>query len=353
MASFPEAGKIDDEFFKTLIYPGLGAPREEVAIGPEYGVDVSVIKLPNGLAMAVTSDPLSLIPTLGLRESAWLSVQLMANDMATTGFAPKYAQFVLNLPPWLNVQDFETYWHHIHTFCEKLGVAITGGHTGQIEGQQSTIAGGGTMMTVAPYDELLTSKGAKPGDVLIVTKACAIISSSILALSFPKTVINECGMNVYETACELFYQTSSVEDSLEAAATGRHEQGVTAMHDVTEGGVLGAIHELSFASGCGVEVEVEKVPVGEAQKQVCDCFGIDPLFSVGAGALIITAHPGKAQSIIAHLQEKGIAATIIGRMMDKEYGQFLLRGERRKPLQHPGTDPYWKAFFRAFKEGLK
>lgn len=353
MASFPEAGKVDDEFFKTLIYPGLGANRQEVKVGPEYGVDVSVVKLPNGLAMAMTSDPLSLIPTLGLRESAWLSVQLMANDMATTGFAARYAQFVLNLPPWLKVRDFEIYWQHIHAFCEASGIAITGGHTGQIEGQQSTIAGGGTMITVAPFDEILTSKGANPGDVLIVTKESAIISSSILALSFPKTVKDACGAEVYQAACDLFYETTSVEESLAAVEIGRHRQGVTAMHDVTEGGVLGAIHELSSASACGVEVEVEKIPVGHAQQQVCGYFGIDPLFSVGAGALIITAHPGKAASIVTHLQTKGMEAAIIGRMMEKDYGQYLLQGSSGKPLKHPGTDPYWKAFFLAFKKGLK
>ena len=353
MALFPEAGKIDDEFFKTLIYPGLGARREEVTVGPEYGVDVSIVQLSDGLAMAITSDPLSLVPTLGLRESAWLSVQLMANDMATTGFAAKYAQFVLNLPPWLNVEDFETYWHHIHEFCEKSGIAITGGHTGQVEGQQSTIAGGGTMITVAPCDELLTSKGASPGDLLIVTKESAIISSSILALSFPQTVKNACGTEIYQAACDLFYQTTSVQESLAAVEVGRQQQGVTAMHDVTEGGVLGAIHELSSASGCGVEVEVEKIPVGDAQRQICDSFGIDPLFSVGAGALIITARAEKAKRIVTHLQDKGIKATIIGKMMEKGQGQHLLEGPARKPLKHPGTDPYWKAFFLAFKKGLK
>ena len=353
MPLFPEAGKIDDEFFKTLIYPGLGAMRSEVAVGPEYGVDVSIVRLPEGLAIAMTSDPLSLVPTLGLRESAWLSVQLMANDMATTGFSAQYAQFVLNLPPWLNVGDFETYWRYIHEFCEKSGVAITGGHTGQVEGQESTIAGGGTMITVAPFDDLLTSKGANPGDVLIMTKESAIISSSILALSFPQTVKNACGEEIYQTACDLFYHTTSVQESLKAVEVGRHDRGVTAMHDVTEGGILGAIHELSLASACGVEVEIEKIPLGAAQQQVCACFGIDPLFSIGAGSLIITAHPEKANDVISHLQANDLKATIIGRMKEKSDGCYLLKGSGKQPFKHPGTDPYWKAFFQAFKSGLK
>src|SRR3954463_12319660 len=135
MAEFPKTGKIHDEFFKTLIYPFCGSRRAEVLTPPQYGVDVSLISMPNGYDMALTSDPLTLIPTMGLQESAWLSVVLMANDMATTGKAPMYAQFVLNLPATLSSADFDIYWKHIHTFCEEMGTAITGGHTGRFEGQ--------------------------------------------------------------------------------------------------------------------------------------------------------------------------------------------------------------------------
>ena len=124
MEEFPQTGKIQNNFFKQHVFPYCGKSRNEVIVGPQYGVDVSIVNLNNGMALAMTSDPLSLIPTLGLRESAWLSVQLMANDMATTGFAPQYAQFVLNLPTTLSVKDFEVYWKYIHEFCDRLGTAI-------------------------------------------------------------------------------------------------------------------------------------------------------------------------------------------------------------------------------------
>src|SRR5688572_28684415 len=245
---FPETGKINNAFFKDRIFPYCGASRKEVIIGPQIGVDVSIVQLPNGLAMALTSDPLSLIPTLGLRESAWLSVQLMANDMATTGFAPQYAQFTLNLPTTLSALDFEIYWKHIHEFCARLGVAITGGHTGRFDGLNSTVAGGGTMITVAPAEDIITSKGTQPGDILLMTKESALVATSILAMSFPETVSNSCGEDVQQQATKLFYETSAVEAGLIAGEFGRHTKAITAMHDVTEGGVLGAACELGFAS---------------------------------------------------------------------------------------------------------
>ncbi|RZM01865.1 MAG: AIR synthase, partial [Pedobacter sp.] len=137
-------GKMGNDDLKGIIFQNCGKKRSEMITGPAFGVDVSVVNLPGGFGLAMTSDPLSLIPSLGLQESAWLSVHLMANDMATTGFAPMYAQMVLNLPTWLGKEGFNTYWNYIHQYCEAIGVGITGGHTGSIEGQNSTIAGGGT-----------------------------------------------------------------------------------------------------------------------------------------------------------------------------------------------------------------
>jgi hydrogenase maturation factor len=286
-----------------------------------------------------------------LRESAWLSVQLMANDMATTGFAPQYAQFVLNLPTTLSADDFEVYWKYIHEYCKALGVAITGGHTGRFDGMNSTVSGGGTMITIAPGEEIITSKGANPGDVVILTKECALISTAILALSFPETVKNKCGQDVYRQGCDLFYQTSAVEAGLLAGEIGRHTRGVTAMHDVTEGGVMGALYELAHASGCGLEINGGNIPIGHAQQQICDFFQIDPRCCVGAGAMIITAKTKEAEALLSQLHGKEIQATIIGKVVDVEKGLGVRDGDEGKQLVSPERDPYWDAFFTAFRKG--
>src|SRR5690606_20469160 len=104
--------------------------------------------------------------------------------------APMYGQFVLNLPPDFTQTDFKTYWQYIHRYCSDIGIAITGGHTGFVPGQNSTIAGGGTLIAIAPKEQLLVARYGRPGDRLLVTKCCALSSTAILALSFPQTVKN-------------------------------------------------------------------------------------------------------------------------------------------------------------------
>jgi hydrogenase expression/formation protein HypE len=309
------------------------------------------VSLGNGQALLMTSDPLSLIPSLGLRESAWLSVQLMANDMATSGFAPQFVQFTLNLPPNLSVADFEQYWRYIHEFCTRLGIAITGGHTGRFEGQNSTVCGGGTMVTVAPAEQVITSKGASPGDLLVMTKTAALISTAILALSFPRTIRRELGIGVAEEVSGLFYESSAVEAGLLAGEINQHMSAVTAMHDVTEGGVLGAAFELAAASKTGVEIYRDRIPVTDSQRSVCDLFEIDPFYCVGAGSMLIAVKPDKAESVVKRLETNKIKATTIGRMTEEGSGLSTITSTSREQLVHPGKDPYWEAFQTAIRNG--
>ena len=344
-------GKIGHHAFEDIIQVNCGQVRKEVSVGPQFGVDVSLVDLPGGMALASTSDPLSLIPSLGLEESAWLSVHLMANDMATTGFAPMYGQFVLNLPATFSKGDFKIYWNHIHRFCADIGVSITGGHTGFIEGQNSTISGGGTFFSVAPRAKMLTSRDAKSGDVILVTKQCAVSSASILVMSFPETVKNKVGVETYRDACALFYNTSSLADAL--AAVGERSGDVTAMHDVTEGGVLGAIYELAYASGNGAVVYHDQLPIGEVQEQVCSLFSIDPRYCVGAGSMIVTCKKDKVAQVKARLLSEGIPCVAVGELVSKEQGISLVEGNQNKPLEYRDEDPYWAAFFQALKNGWK
>jgi hydrogenase expression/formation protein HypE len=345
-------GKINPGIFEDIIRSRCGYKRKEVIVGPGFGLDFSVIDLPGDMAMAVTSDPLSLIPSLGLEESAWLSVHLIANDMATTGFAPMYGQFVLNLPAKFSRNDFLSYWDYIHKFCSAIGVAVTGGHSGFIEGQDSTIAGGGTFFTIAPRRQILTAKNAGPGDIILVTKHCAISSSSILALSFPETVKNKLGNETFQKACAMFYETSSLNDAL--IATGKHRgHGITSMHDVTEGGVLGAIYELANASGNGALVYNDQIPIGRIAEEVCSIFSLDPRYCIGAGSMIITCKKEKAQMVIERLANKDIPCQSVGEIKEKGYGVRLMENHSENELIYHEEDPYWAAFFMAYKKGWK
>ena len=349
----PKSGKINAQNFKDLVFDSCGALRKDVVQGPQFGVDTALIDLGNDKVMAVSSDPLTLIPSLGLEESAWLSVHLLVNDMATTGFAPQFAQFVLNLPMHFSETDFKEYWNYIHQFCGKLGIAITGGHTGRVPGQESTICGGGTMFLTAEKGKVLSSNNAQPGDIIVVTKESALSATAILAKSFPETIKNSLGTAIYQQAEANFFQTSSLKEALLASAFLKPNQTLKAMHDVTEGGIIGAVCEMAQASGCGFQITAEKIPVGEAQQKIAALFEIDPRFCIGAGAMLMSVSPEKVDSLIEHLAENQIKATSIGKFTAQNTGFLMEERGILNPVNYDGNDPYWGAFYKAFNEGWK
>lgn len=344
-----DSGKILPATFERTIWKQTGRRREEVVAGPQYGVDVSVVRLPDGRMLASASDPASLIPGLGLAESAWLTVHLTANDLATTGHGPLYAQFVLNLPVSVTDAEFEEYWGYIHHYCAEIGVAITGGHTGKVYGQESTFAGGVTMSLVA--DRVLLSSGCRPGKRILVTKGCALSACAILAKIFPETVKTQAGEEAWKETCDSFWKTSVLEEAVAAFGTGR----VIAMHDVTEGGVLGAVGEMCRAAGCGAVVEEEALPVSDAVQRIARHFGFDPTRSLGSGALLMVCDPGDEEIVIRELSGKGIPVYGIGHTIEKP-GEVVLRNRTTGTsagIEGGRKDPYWGAYLRAVENGWK
>lgn len=347
-----QLGKVSAKIFKEDLLNNCGASRKEVLQGPSFGVDTSVIDLGNNEALCVSSDPLSLIPSLGMKVSAWLSVYLLANDMSTTGFKPQYAQFVLNLPVDLSREQFKAYWGYIDEICLIENIAITGGHTGQIEGNTSTISGGGTMFLKAPKDQVLTSNGAKVGDCIIMTKSAGLSSTSLLSMAFPETVIEKAGLEIQKKASANFWQLSVMRESEVVAQKFETNREINAMHDVTEGGVLGAVNEMAQASGLGFEVDLDLIPIEPEVKAVAKIFQIDPLYSIGAGCMIMAVNKNVVGAVISALNNEGIQATAIG-MFTKNSEQSILSDGLREIFDFAGVDPYWSAFFKAFKNGWK
>ena len=154
------------------------------------------------------------------------------------------------------------------------------------------------------------------------------------------------GDETTKAADALFEQMTVVPEARVAAAYGLRDRGVTAMHDATEGGVLGGLIEVADASEAGMRIDLEAIPVRPEVRAVCDHVGIDPYVSISEGTLIATVRPEHADGFIRALQADGIAAAEVGEMTDRSAGVLLVRGGEEGPLEHPGVDPFWGAFGR-------
>jgi len=347
-------GKFNRFTLNRLIYSRLGRKRKDVLVGPKFGVDNSVQRLSDGKVLIATCDPISYIPELGAQNSAWLSVNLLASDLTTSGIMPQYGIFDLNLPPQMSNSEFEQYWSSFDAECKKLGISIVGGHTGRYQGCGYTVIGGGVLYAVAKVDKYLTPSMARNGDQIILTKGAAVETTAILARVFPKTIKRALGTSLFERAWESLSHVSTVEDALAAVSIGIHTKGVTAMHDATEGGVISAVMELAYASNLGAELTLTNIRIPEETEKICKLFCIDPLRSLSEGSLIVTCNPEHTQRLPNRLHRAAVNPQVIGSLTSRTRQVYALSKNRKRiPIKYPRVDPYWKAYLYATRAGWK
>jgi len=336
-------GKVSRAFFENVIARHLGERRKDVAVGPANGVDVGVVRLPDGRAMILTTDPIYIVPQYGWERAAWFAFHILASDLTTSGVAPEYITMDWNLPMDIEDDQIETMLRVMDRECRKYGAAIVTGHTGRYEGCAYPMVGGATFLAIAPKDGWVTADLARPGNRLLVTKSAGLEATAILTNTFPDLLEQRLGADVTSRARALFESMSTVEDALAAASVGLRGNGVWAMHDATEGGVRNAVWEMAQASGLGVDVDLSKVIVDPAVTEVSKMFGMEPLDAISEGTLLIASEPGAAAEVLEILRKKGIPAADIGAFTKKGRPCW----DRGRVFRPADRDPFWIAFSRA------
>jgi hydrogenase maturation factor len=350
---FEQLGKVGREFLEKVVYKNLGADSSAIIAKPGHGFDNSVISLGSDKAMVITSDPLSIVPSIGMEESAWLTIHLLASDFTTSAVMPQFSIFDFNLPPSLDLNEFGTYLKVLSNECKRMGITIVGGHTGKYPGCDFTIVGGGVLLGVTDKRSFLTPAMIEDDDRIIMTKGAAIGATGFLSHAFPKKITAKLGRRLRDRARSYLRRCSTVRDSIIASSIGIREEGVTSMHDATEGGVLGGLYELSSASGKAILVNKQELFISEETAAICRLFGLDPLVTLSTGALIITCKEERIKEVRKRLRTNGIDSFEVGRV-DGEMKQGLwlsTNGSRPKQFIPPDFDPYWNSYASALREG--
>jgi len=346
MNEMPEIGKISPQIFNELIFPRLGARNDGILVGPQHGVDVGIIEI-GGKAVALTADPVFIVPEYGWEKAAWFAIHIISSDAVTSGLRPKFLSIDLNLPMEITKGQLETMWKTMHSECEKLGIAVICGHTARYENCHYPMVGGATMLAVGEKDEYVTPRMAKAGDKIIITKGPAIEATGIFATMFPERIEKEFGRDFSQKVQQIFFKMSVVEDALTAVSVGVRDNGVTAMHDATECGIWGGLYEIAQAADLGVRVEKEQIVIEDGIEEICRYFNIDPYASISEGTLIISCREHKARDVVEALTNKGIECSVVGELTAPDKGMVLIEGGKETKLEHPIVDPFWNAFYSA------
>jgi hydrogenase expression/formation protein HypE len=339
-------GKATAELFEQVILRRLGAADDDVLVGPRHGVDVGVVRVADGVAMALSADPVFVVPAYGWERAAWFAVHILASDTSTSGLPLRWMSVDLNLPPSISDADLTTLWDAFHRACEDLGIAIVTGHTARYDGCEWPMVGGATCIAVGSADAYVTPTMARPGDAVVVTKGAAIEATALFAATFPDRLTAALGEETVAAADALFESMTVVPEAAVARAFGLRNAGVTSMHDATEGGVLGGLLEVAAASDLGIRIDRDLIPVRPEVGAVCGHVGIDPYVAISEGTLIATVVAEKAGGFVDALRAAGIDAGVVGEILEADRGRTIVVEGHEQPLRHPGLDPFWGAFGR-------
>jgi hydrogenase expression/formation protein HypE len=331
-------GKIPVDILKEVVFKNLGVKRDEIVIGPSSGIDCAVIDV-GSKSLVVSMDPI----TGALEIVGYLAVNVNANDIATFGCQPLFLVSCILLPEKAEKKAVEIISSQMNEAAKDLGIAIIGGHCETTPGLSHPIVVG-CMMGMTEKGKYVTAAGAKSGDLLILTKSAGIEGTAILATDREAQLKRVLGSRLLENAKGFYKQISVVKDAITAFKTG----GVHAMHDPTEGGVAGAVHEMADASKLGVRISEDKIRVQRETLRICLAYDIDPLELIASGSLLVAADPDFAGRIIENLRKDKVDAEIIGEFLSSPEKRLITRKKGRvEKLQRPVTDQLWQALERS------
>jgi len=325
------AGKLPPEKLRQLVLVHRGRLRPEVRVHAELGEDSAVAET-GGRLLVVSSDPI----TGASAEMGRIGVYVACNDVAAMGAEPLGIQVVLLMPEGTADEAIAGIMAQVAAAADDLGIEVLGGHT-EITGKVSAPIVVLTAIGLVEPDRLVTSGGARPGDGLVVSKPVGLEGTAILATDRAEELAAVLPGDLLERARSFTAEVNAVQDGRVAAGLG-----VSAMHDVTEGGLVGAVWELAQASGVGAEIWEARVPVRPETQQICRHFGIDPLRLISSGAMLVAAR--EPERVVRALREAGREAAVIGQVLPASEGVRVVRADGHRDLVTGApTDELWRA----------
>jgi hydrogenase expression/formation protein HypE len=352
-------GKFSTTNLKDIVLEKLGLGRVDVLHRPGLGRDFNVIKLPGKErdVMLVATDPLYVNLAFGIEDAAWLGFHIVVTDILVSGVQPEYALFTLSLPNSIERAVFERIWSVIDGECRRMGIAIIGGHTGSYDGCEFPMIGAGTLMARSRVGHYIAVDTLKAGDDIVLANPPGMEAIASLLKVDDHNGRNEFGAR-YEAIKKQTWGQMSVEKPVDAACklmirTGMWGgQSITAMHDVAERGVLGAVNDWCEATGLGCSIELDGWPFDPSMATFIKRHFPDPLAiwaASGQGGVIIGCRPSLTGSLLDELERSGVPARKIGSMTTYGTPRALKIGGLAQPFPAEIKDPFWPAFTKVLR----
>lgn len=320
-----KVGKISENVLKRSVLKQFSVKRPEILLGADIGEDCAALRVGEDEAIVLTTDPVS----GSLEDIGELGVLGVLNDLASTGAEPVGLLITALLPEQIAEPQIREIAKQVEAQCKTYNVQMIGGHTEISRAVNEPILSV-TGVGKIKEDGIITTGGASPGDDIVVTKWIGLKGTYLLASRKEAELRTRYPIGFIREAQEWKKYLCVIPEAAVAVKTG-----VTAMHDVTEGGIFGALWELAGASGVGLDIDIRKIPVRQETIEICEFFGINPYELVTGGSMLMASADGNR--LVKALQRAGIPAAVIGKATDSN-DRVLHNGEEIRYLEPAKPD---------------
>jgi hydrogenase expression/formation protein HypE len=298
--------KFSLDVLQRCVFPFAQAKDPDIVLGAAFGEDVALTQVGGDILVSHVDPIVGAIGDIG-----WLAVHVACNDVTTTGIPPRWILLLVLVPRMEDEELLKQIMRDASRAAGEIGVSIIGGHTGYSAGLSRPLVAVTALGTASGREPVLTG-GARVGDQVLVTKGIALEGTAILAQDFADVARN-LGLNEEDLAegRGVIAEVSVVPEALALAA-----QGVTAMHDVTRGGILETLLEIAELSEVGIEVVFSRLPIPSIVSRFAHAFRFDPLRMISSGTLAVTVPPERVEDVSRTLEELGTEFAFVGRVAE-------------------------------------
>ena len=320
-----KAGKLKESVLKRSVLKQLHTRNDESIVKPAVGGDYGAVAISKEQAVVLSSDPVTLTKD-AIGSSAIIAA---CNDVACSGAKPVGVSVTMLLPTTFNEEELRDLMKDMDKACEECGVDIISGHTEVTRAVKEPVVVVTAMGFVAK-NEMVHSSDVRPGMDIVVTKWVGLEGTAILAKEREEELRTRYAKPFIDNA-KVFGQMMSIVPEAAVAI----KSGASAMHDVSEGGIFGALWELAESAGVGLEIDLKKIPIRQETVEICEFFDLNPYKIVSGGALLIATEDGNG--MVLELEKSGIPATVIGKATDSN-DRVLINEDERRFLETTQTD---------------
>ncbi|MFP4030231.1 MAG: HAD-IA family hydrolase [Desulfococcaceae bacterium] len=299
-------GKFPNDLLGRFL-DGAGRADPALLIHPRVGEDTAAVDISGEEVLVLKSDPI----TFATDAISQYAVLVNANDVVTAGAVPRWFLTTFMFPVGTTPAEVTATLAEKADVCRKWNITLCGGHTEITDAVNRPVVTG-TLAGTVSRSKLIDKRNMKAGDRVLVTKGVSVEGTSIIAREMEGRLLEK-GMEPAEIErCRNFLSRISV---MEEARIAAGIEGVSALHDVTEGGIATALEELSIAGGHRLRIHAENIPMFPETRSVCEALEIHPLGLIGSGSLLICCREESTGDLIRAVFAAGVEITVIGHVM--------------------------------------